>query len=67
MKRILINATQPEELRVAMVDGLPCRSGETVGHSDGRHQMNRNDLRHQGEAMLRTLFGSAAQPAGFAN
>jgi 4-carboxymuconolactone decarboxylase len=29
--------------------------------------MNRNDLRHQGEAMLRTLFGSAAQPAGFAN
>ena len=26
--------------------------------------MTRNDLRHQGEAMLRDLFGSAAQPAG---
>ena len=29
--------------------------------------MTRNELRHQGEAMLRTLFGSAAQPAGLAN
>jgi 4-carboxymuconolactone decarboxylase len=29
--------------------------------------MNRTELRHQGEAMLRTLFGSAAQPAGLAN
>ena len=29
--------------------------------------MNRHDLRHQGEAMLRTLFGSAAQTAGLAN
>jgi 4-carboxymuconolactone decarboxylase len=29
--------------------------------------MTRNDLRHQGEAMLRTLFGSTAQPAGLAN
>ena len=25
--------------------------------------MTRQELRHQGEAMLRTLFGSAAQPA----
>jgi 4-carboxymuconolactone decarboxylase len=29
--------------------------------------MTRQDLRHQGEAMLRTLFGSDAQPAGLAN
>ncbi|MDR3534836.1 MAG: carboxymuconolactone decarboxylase family protein [Rhodopila sp.] len=29
--------------------------------------MNRQDLRHQGEAMLKTLFGSVAQPAGLAN
>ncbi|HQT79726.1 MAG TPA: carboxymuconolactone decarboxylase family protein, partial [Rhodopila sp.] len=29
--------------------------------------MTRQDLRHQGEAMLKTLFGSAAQPAGLAN
>jgi hypothetical protein len=29
--------------------------------------MTRNDLRHQGEAMLRSLFGSTAQPAGLAN
>jgi 4-carboxymuconolactone decarboxylase len=29
--------------------------------------MTRHDLRDQGEAMLRTLFGSAAQPAGLAN
>ncbi|HEX2942196.1 MAG TPA: carboxymuconolactone decarboxylase family protein [Rhodopila sp.] len=29
--------------------------------------MSRQDLRHQGEAMLKTLFGSAAQPAGLAN
>jgi 4-carboxymuconolactone decarboxylase len=29
--------------------------------------MTRQELRHQGEAMLRTLFGSAAQPAGLAN
>ena len=29
--------------------------------------MTRQDLRHQGGTMLRTLFGSAAQPAGFAN
>jgi alkylhydroperoxidase/carboxymuconolactone decarboxylase family protein YurZ len=29
--------------------------------------MTRQDLRHQGEAMLRTLFGSGAQPAGLAN
>lgn len=29
--------------------------------------MTRHDLRHQGEAMLKTLFGSAAQPAGLAN
>jgi 4-carboxymuconolactone decarboxylase len=29
--------------------------------------MTRQDLRHQGEAMLRTLFGSTAQPAGLAN
>ena len=29
--------------------------------------MNRQELRHKGEAMLRTLFGSAAQPAGLAN
>ena len=29
--------------------------------------MTRNDLRHQGETMLRTLFGSTAQPAGLAN
>jgi 4-carboxymuconolactone decarboxylase len=29
--------------------------------------MTRHDLRHRGEAMLRTLFGSAAQPAGLAN
>ena len=29
--------------------------------------MTRHDLRHQGETMLRTLFGSAAQPAGLAN
>jgi 4-carboxymuconolactone decarboxylase len=29
--------------------------------------MTRQDLRHQGEGMLRTLFGSAAQPAGLAN
>ncbi len=29
--------------------------------------MTRQDLRHQGEAMLRTLFGSQAQPAGMAN
>jgi 4-carboxymuconolactone decarboxylase len=29
--------------------------------------MTRQDLRHQGEAMLRTLFGSAVQPAGLAN
>ncbi|HVY15466.1 MAG TPA: carboxymuconolactone decarboxylase family protein [Rhodopila sp.] len=27
--------------------------------------MTRQDLRHQGETMLRTLFGSAAQTAGF--
>jgi 4-carboxymuconolactone decarboxylase len=29
--------------------------------------VTRNDLRHQGETMLRTLFGSTAQPAGLAN
>lgn len=29
--------------------------------------MNRHEHRHQGEAMLRTLFGSPAQPAGLAN
>jgi 4-carboxymuconolactone decarboxylase len=29
--------------------------------------MTRHDLRHQGEAMERTLFGSTAQPAGLAN
>jgi 4-carboxymuconolactone decarboxylase len=29
--------------------------------------MTRHDLRHQGETMLRTLFGSVAQPAGLAN
>jgi 4-carboxymuconolactone decarboxylase len=29
--------------------------------------MNRQDLRHQGEAMLRSLFGSTAQPAGLAH
>jgi 4-carboxymuconolactone decarboxylase len=29
--------------------------------------MTRQDLRHQGEAMLRTLFGSAAQTPGLAN
>lgn len=29
--------------------------------------MTRQDLRHQGETMLRTLFGSDAQPAGLAN
>lgn len=29
--------------------------------------MTRQDLRHQGEAKLRTLFGSAAQPPGLAN
>jgi 4-carboxymuconolactone decarboxylase len=29
--------------------------------------MTRQELRHQGEAMLRTLFGSAAQPPGLAN
>ena len=29
--------------------------------------MTRIDLRRQGEAMLRTLFGSTAQPAGLAN
>jgi 4-carboxymuconolactone decarboxylase len=29
--------------------------------------MTRQDLRHQGEAMLRTLFGSAVQPAGLAH
>ncbi|HEY0183911.1 MAG TPA: carboxymuconolactone decarboxylase family protein [Rhodopila sp.] len=29
--------------------------------------MTRHDLRHQGETMLRTLFGSATQPPGFAN
>ena len=29
--------------------------------------MNRQDLRQQGEAMLRTLFGTTAQPAGLAN
>lgn len=29
--------------------------------------MTRQDLRHQGEVMLRTLFGSSAQPAGLAN
>ena len=29
--------------------------------------MTRKDLRHQGETMLRTLFGSAGQPAGLAN
>lgn len=29
--------------------------------------MTRHELRHQGETMLRTLFGSAAQPAGLAN
>lgn len=29
--------------------------------------MTRQALRHQGETMLRTLFGSAAQPAGLAN
>ena len=29
--------------------------------------MTRQDLRQQGEAMLRTLFGSATQPAGLAN
>jgi 4-carboxymuconolactone decarboxylase len=29
--------------------------------------MTRHDLRREGEAMLRTLFGSAAQPAGLAN
>lgn len=29
--------------------------------------MTRQDLRHQGEALLRTLFGSTAQPAGLAN
>ena len=29
--------------------------------------MTRQDLRLQGETMLRTLFGSAAQPAGLAN
>jgi 4-carboxymuconolactone decarboxylase len=29
--------------------------------------MNRQEQRHQGETMLRTLFGSAAQPAGLAN
>jgi 4-carboxymuconolactone decarboxylase len=29
--------------------------------------MTRHELRHQGETMLRTLFGSTAQPAGLAN
>jgi 4-carboxymuconolactone decarboxylase len=29
--------------------------------------MTRHDLRHQGETMLRTLFGSTAQSAGLAN
>ncbi len=29
--------------------------------------MTRQELRHQGEAMLRTLFGSTAQPAGLAH
>jgi 4-carboxymuconolactone decarboxylase len=29
--------------------------------------MNRQDLRHQGEAVLRSLFGSTAQPAGLAH
>jgi alkylhydroperoxidase/carboxymuconolactone decarboxylase family protein YurZ len=29
--------------------------------------MTRHDLRHQGETMLRTLFGSTVQPAGLAN
>jgi 4-carboxymuconolactone decarboxylase len=29
--------------------------------------MTRQELRHQGEAMLRTLFGSTTQPAGLAN
>lgn len=29
--------------------------------------MTRHDLRHQGEATLRSLFGSSAQPAGLAN
>jgi 4-carboxymuconolactone decarboxylase len=29
--------------------------------------MTRHDMRHQGEAMLRTLFGSTVQPAGLAN
>jgi len=29
--------------------------------------MDRHDLRHQGDAMLRTLFGSSAQPPGLAN
>jgi alkylhydroperoxidase/carboxymuconolactone decarboxylase family protein YurZ len=29
--------------------------------------MTRQDLRHQGEAMLKTLFGSAAQPPGLAH
>jgi len=28
--------------------------------------MNRQDLRHQGEAILKTLFGSTAQTAGWA-
>src|SRR5271168_4855353 len=32
-----------------------------------RNKMSRGDLRRQGEAMLRRLFGSAAQSAGLAN
>ena len=37
-----------------------------MNRHDVRHEL-RHDVRHRGEAMLRTLFGSAAQPAGLAN
>src|ERR1700677_795935 len=47
--------------------GLSIRFPQTVGRNERRNKMTRHDLRHQGEAMLRTLFGSAAQPAGLAN
>src|SRR3954470_22774183 len=43
----------------------PGSEGSRV-HEHGREgeTMNRQDLRHQGEAILKTLFGSTAQAAG---
>src|ERR1700761_3145516 len=50
--------------------GLPVKIGVTVWALDWRcrpmtQPTTRQDLRHQGEAMLRALFGSSVQTAGF--